>query len=366
MAYVATRFLLPDPRAHHLTSGYSSAAVISASTSKIAIIGQFWNPTRAAKSIRKVGFRFGTVVKAGGSGLTVSLQDVSLTSNPPQPDGTQDQTAAIANGNASFASSTWILTGALSADRSVNHGDLVATVIEFDGGGRLGSDSVQVTGYSPQTANMTTPAMSLYTGSWASLNRIPNILFECSDGTFATLVGSFPSSVLSSNSFALNSTPDEYGNKFQVPFNCKVDGFWANVSTQSASDFEIILYSGTTALATLAVDASTTTVSTTTAFFTLPSEITLTANTDYIIAIRPTVSGQTVFLYNMDVAVAGHLGLWDIATCEAVTRTDQGSWSSSTTTRRNIMGISVSAIDNGAGGSGGIMVSSGLTGGLRG
>jgi len=116
-----------------------NAATIDATGEKLAWCGGFVHQDRAAKDITRVGFFFGSsLIKAGGSSLTVSLQDVSATAAPLQPDETQDQTVAIANGDAGFASSTWYRTGALSANRTVSHGEQLAVVLEFDGGGRLG------------------------------------------------------------------------------------------------------------------------------------------------------------------------------------------------------------------------------------
>jgi len=120
--------------------------LIDATGEMAAFCGRVWFSARSGtKNLSRVGFRFGAVTKSGGSGLTVSLQDVTLSAGPPmQPDGTQDQTVAIANGNASFASNTWIRTGTFSASRTVTYGDLLAVNVEYDGGGRTNPDSVIV------------------------------------------------------------------------------------------------------------------------------------------------------------------------------------------------------------------------------
>jgi len=124
-----------------MTPGFSSTLVIDATGEQAAQLGQVWFPARTgSKTINKVHFRFGAVTKAGGSGLQVSLQDVSLTAGPPaQPDGVVDQYRAIANGEATFAANTWYTSGLLTSDgtdtgtkRTVNFGDLVACVLEYD------------------------------------------------------------------------------------------------------------------------------------------------------------------------------------------------------------------------------------------
>ena len=88
--------------------------------------GTVWWKDRSVTSrdIRRARFLFGTVTKASGSALTFSLQNFDLANGPPgRPDGTQDQTVAIANADAGFASNTYYTTGNLSADRTVAFGE---------------------------------------------------------------------------------------------------------------------------------------------------------------------------------------------------------------------------------------------------
>src|SRR5262245_9299830 len=108
----------------------STLLLIDATGEEAAFCGRVFFPVRSGtKDVRKVGFRFGAVTKAGGSALTVSLQDVNLGTGPTmQPDETQDQTVAVANADAGFTSNAWYQTGALSADRTVALGELLAVV----------------------------------------------------------------------------------------------------------------------------------------------------------------------------------------------------------------------------------------------
>ena len=149
-------------------------------------MGKVWFAERTGtKDIRRVGFRFGTVTKAGGSAVTVSLQDVNLAAGPPlQPDEVQDQTVAIANADAGFATGLWYRTGTLSADRTVAYGEDLCVVFEYDGAGRLGSDVVNIAYSSvgleglPHSANVV-----LKTASWA-LGGGAYWLWECGLGIY--------------------------------------------------------------------------------------------------------------------------------------------------------------------------------------
>lgn len=326
------------------------SSLIDATGEKMAFLGPIWTPSGGAKSIRKVGFRFGTVVKAGGSALTVSLQDIDLTTGPPyRPDGTQDQTVAIANANAAFVSNTWIQTGNLSADRAINFGDMLAVVVEFDGSGRLGADSVQIQSM-PSTFTAHQSGVSEFTtGAWVAKGSSASVLLEFSDGTFGCFLDGYPA--LTGNvTFNSGSSPDEYALEFQVPWECQVDAFWCYCAPQASGDVDFVLYdSASSALATVSVDYNTLSSASGTFLTRLfPSLITLSANTTYRLALRP-ASAATTFLYYWDVDQAAYMGVMPGGTAwRLATRTDAGAWTT-TTTRRPRMGLRFASLHDGSG-----------------
>jgi hypothetical protein len=333
------------------------AMLLDATGEKSAFIGRvFFEGRSSTKAIERIGFRFGSVTKSGGSGLTVSLQDVLTTAGPPgAPDETQDQTVAIANGNASFASNTWIRTGTLSANRTVAPGDRLAVVVEFDGSGRLGSDVVNVMGlYESSGGAGGTPFCSHKTGgAWGAVIARPNVILEFSDGTFGTLYGSHPTSAIGTLSYALNTAgADEYGLVFTVPFKCKVDGAWWLGS--HTCDAEVLLYEGTTVLGTITLDENIAgTVSSRVHNDAFAAPIELTPGTTYRIALRPT-SNTGLSLKYVDVNAAGHFDAWEGGQELAMTsRLNQGAWAATTTTSRPLMGVLISALDDGVSAGGG-------------
>jgi hypothetical protein len=337
---------------------FATTGLIDATGEKYAVSGNVWFPARTGtKNISRVQFRWGTIVKAGGSALTISLQDVNLSAGPPmQPDETQDQTVAVANADAAFLSNTWYRSGTFNANRTVTYGDRLSVVVEYDGSGRLGADSVIITGItaSASTSPFLTAVAALKTsGSWGIPgNSFPLIVLEFDDGTFGTLEGAAVASAIASN--AVNSgtaVSDEYALVINFPFACKVDGLWVSVFCAVGADFEVLLYSGTTALATVAVSAKaiTATVSQRYCFVPIP-ETTLTANTDYYVAIRPTTTNN-VTVYTIDVNSANHWTVQDGGTAlQFSTRVDQGSWAAKTATRRLHAGVRISSLDDGTGG----------------
>lgn len=344
-----------------LSPAFSSAGLIDATGEKFAVSGAVWWPSRTGtKSIRKIHFRFGAVTKAGGSGLTVSLQNVLTASGSgPLPDETQDEYINIANGDAGFTSNVWYPSGNLSADRSVSLGELVSVVWEYDGGGRLGSDSVVIAGLAMTSseAKSAWPNSALKTGgSWSSTTLpAPNVIFEFSDGTFGKFFGAFsPTSALNTHSYKSDTAgADEYALKWTPAFNCKCDGAFIRVNSGVASDFDVVLYDGTTALKTYSVDANTVAGLPTRSQFLPWSEVTLSAGGSYRLALKPTTTSP-VTVYSTDVNDVNHMVLLPGGSemCHS-TRVDGGSWSDTSTRRLLGFGFSISSIDDGASSGGG-------------
>src|ERR1051325_2984643 len=297
-------------------SGFSfnvnSPGLIDATGEKVAWIGQVWFPDRTgSKSIRKVGFRFGTITKTGGSGLTVSLQDVSTAAGAEaRPDEVQDQTVAIANGDAGFASNVWYQTGAFSADRSVNFGEFLAVVLEFDGSGRLGSDAVRVANLDSVTSGSHIPAVGVTLksgGNWNIILQVPNIILEFSDGTFGTLSGSFPASAITSNIFNTGTAgADEYALKFTVPTDTVIDGAVVVAFQSSAHHGVVTLYdSVNTVLATVTLSHHTDSEFRY-AYACFSNKVTLTAGATYRLSFQ-SADTTSVRLFTWDVSAAGHM-----------------------------------------------------------
>jgi hypothetical protein len=341
--------------------GYQTTTTFAATGDKVAFMGRYWNKDHATKNIRRICFRFGAVTKAGGSGLTVSLQDVSLSSGPPiQPDETQDQTVAVANGDASFTANGWYRSGALSADRSTAVGDLIAVVWEYDGSGRLGADTVTIAGMTMTGASDVyhRPQVGVKTGgTWALFTAWPNVVFEHDDGTFGTIAGGFVASALNSHAFKQDTgVADEYALEFKVPFACSVDGFWVTHLGAATADYDVVLYSGTTSLASSTVDMNAQRAASGAGvlYGSFSSEIDLDANTTYRLAVKPTQTTATVTIYSFDVSDANHLTTHPLGVNGTLTtRLDAGAWGATTATRRPQMGVRISRLDDGAGGAGG-------------
>jgi hypothetical protein len=334
----------------------SAALLIDATGEKAAFQGPVqWNDNSTSKDITKVGIRFGTVTKAGGSALTLSLQNVSTAAGTPmQPDETQDQTVAIANANAAFASNAYLHSAALSANRTVSRDELLAVVLEYDGAGRLGSDSVVLSGHASVDTGGYARAMAVLKtgGTWAQQSVLSNVILEFTDGSFGTLGGGMPFSAVNNHAYKSDSSPDEYALKFQLPFAGKIGGvdLW-NYMAAVTSDFSVVLYDsdGTTALATTTVSGYHGFASFREMFVPFSTEIAFAANTNYWISVKPTQATSLVYIAYTDVSAVGHMDAYIGGQNWLMnSRTDAGAWSN-VTTRKPWIAPRVSSIDTGGG-----------------
>jgi hypothetical protein len=374
MALVSTPSLLWPPAWNLATfNSLINAALIDATGEKIAALGNVWWPEKAAgsgtKNISKVHLRFGTVVKAGGSALTLSLQDVDLTNGPiMRPDGTQDQTCAIANANASFASNTWIAC-TLSGTRTVSLGERMAVVLEFDGSGRLGSDSVYWSVAVPALATGETGTLN-YTTSWglAGGTRFAAMILEFDDGTFGNIYQLPPCTVLGVSQYNSGTTPDEWASKITMPFTGVVEGVMMQMNPNAATstiDIELLDTDGSTVLTSKSPDPNDFTANNSYGWnsFIFSSPVQLTAGNTYYLTVRPTFTSN-VNLCRAEVAHVDHWQAfpWGDGYNSASRLNGAGAWTDQPLIRHDIH-LMISAVDVGGAG-GGLLVNPGMRGGM--
>ena len=241
---------------------------------------------------------------------------------------------------------------------SIAPGTLLAIVFEYDGGGRLGADSFALKGLDA-TANTTRPTGSAdqitkTAGAWNNPATIyPNIVLNASDGSYGTLVGAFVCSNLSTLAFNLNTAAqDEVAMEFSLPFPVTVEELGGLIQIVNGStDFNILLYSGTTSLASLSVDGNTGGTST---GETRPHNFPITpqnliANTPYKIAVQPSTANNVTVSY-FDVNTANHMKLHGSTAFHWWDRVDTGAWGHETTTRCPLFWFGASSFDDGVGG----------------
>ena len=308
----------PDPPAN----GVSASGVLDATGEKIAFIGKLYINGKPAGtktlSTGTIKFRAASVTfNNAGTTLDVGIQDVSTTAGPiAQPDGTFDVKATLTGGGGGLVNNINTVT-MNSGSKAMAHGDLFAIV--FDMTAKAGVDTAVITtvaGSMLAAGNNQMPITNAFiAAAWQAVGssangagRMPLALITFNDGTlgwFDTVIPYLNSTVAETFTDATN--PDERGLLFQVPWDCKTDAAWISISIAGAtSDFQITLYSdplGTPValagpVAILAENLGTNLSGGGNqpkfAMFQLGSDVTLTKNTDYMLAVKATGAGSIV------------------------------------------------------------------------
>lgn len=349
----------------------TSTSPIDAATEKIAFMGHArWEGSPAgAKTFgtsSKIHFKTGTVTFAdAGTTVRVGIQGVSGDGSGVSgmtPDGAFDVYVDLAGNGGVITSSddnVYKSVTMSTGSKSITDGDLIAIV--FDMTARGGSDSLILAGPTSD-GYFTNPGYRLYNGgAWQNFSGavMPNILLEADDGTFGILRGAMfiigPSSqnFSATYSYTSSSSPDEYGLIFQVPFCCKVDALWFSLATSAANaDATIALYSDPLGTPTVMASASHYGEYGNNGTDNRPrlvpiTEQTLAPGTDYCVALVAAGAGSCVLGYTT-LASANHRTVQGLANCRRGSRTNATGAFSEMTTEIPLMGVQISALDDGA------------------
>lgn len=377
MTAVRTQLWIPSlpPVFNNVNGVQTITRTIDASGEKFAWIGRVhWPDSASSKNIRKVHI-FPSAITDGTGTLAISLQDVLATTGaPPRPDETQDE-KALAWDITSLTAGAWNVSPQLDADRTVNKGDLIAAVLEFD---TFVADAVTLSnGQVPSAVSMSHEAVCVCkeSGSWnsnfgAGAFGHPSIIFEMSDGSYGTFAGCLPIASASGANINTGTTPDEYGMRFELPFDCKIDGVYVICNPSGAArNFSIIVSNAGGALVTVQVDTEqiVSNASGLKPYYLTFPDVSLTKNTAYYVSMRPeTANNNQISRFHM--FQAPYLAtMYGGTTWFEVNRTNGGAWDESATASRTAIGIRVCEIDDGAGaggGGGGLLVNPGMRGGM--
>ncbi|MCZ2109083.1 MAG: hypothetical protein LC118_05865 [Dehalococcoidia bacterium] len=297
-----------------------------------------------AGSIRKVHFRLNTVTTPTDTDVRIETVDPA-TGNPTGTLWAANTNVTVASG--SLTGNTCITSGALTADAVVAV-YVIAVVIAPSG-----SPDYNVAGYTMYNTDNVSSYTALYTTSWTKTGGIgPNVGLEYSDGSFGYIPYCAPMQNNSNISLSTSTTPDEVAMKFSVDAPMRIAG--AHLFMVVTGDFQLVLYEGTTALATASFDKDLAgNAGSRSAWIMFNAPVELVAGTTYYLAIKPTTT-TALTMYYQEVSV---VGLWDqMSGGQAVhgaQRVDLGGWTSQTLRRYSIAAI-FDQIDDGTGsGSGG-------------
>jgi hypothetical protein len=338
-------YLPTPPQIGAAAPAFATAGTIDANTEKHAFVFQ----VPKTGTLDKAEFRLGAVTFGGSSALRVSFQDVSATDG--NPDGTQDQYRDMT----SLSANAWNAPGLMTADgtdggakRSVTKGDILSLVMEYQT--FTAADSIIFSGISTGSvieSPLNFPYCDLFTASWAKTHMLPTFALKYDDGAYHAPPCCMPISALNSTAFASNSTPDERGLLFQLPFPASLEGIYFRSDLDN--DGELVIYnSAHSAQRTVSLDKDIRS-SAGGQWFTriFSSPLDLSANTDYRAVIKPTTtSNLSTYDWDSAVSLANYIGG---STWQYTERTDAGAWTD-TATKRPWMGLILSGFDGGGGG----------------
>lgn len=318
--------------------------LLDATAEKFAVIFQV--PTTG--SIEKIGFKLGTVTEEDT--LKAGLYTVDASGDP-----TTTAYGSMVAGTVTFADgddNTW-QTVTLGTPATATKGDVVAAVIEYNSwtDGNLSIVALSDSFASSNSPNF--PYIDHFTSSWAKSTKVPLLGVEYSSATYNTIDGLWPITTATNTAFNSGSAADEYALRFQLPFPARASGFAFALTPAAGSNFDVVLYSGTTALDTFSFDGDHRAGALPAMYFghfTNPQE--LAANTVYRLAIKPTTT-TSVTIPRFLVPSAASMGQINggVQFYES-TRVDAGAWTDTTTTRPYFF-IQFDQFDDGTGGGSG-------------
>ena len=307
--------VVPDPRVFD-TAG--ADMLIDAAGEKAA----FCLRVGKAGDIHKIHFRLGTVTT--GQTLKASLQDLDASGDP---DGVIDQSGTVAV--ADTDDDAW-KTVILGVDRTVAVGAMLAVVIEYNT--TVGTLIVK---RGTNTLNYGNAYCDLYTTLWTKSTAAPIVKLEYSDGTVYHQQG-VQTAIAGSIEYHTASAVDERALRFQLPFPARCLGLAFHGRLNA--DAELVLYNAGGALATAVLESDHKANSTDlvySALFATPQS--LSANTTYYAALKPTVTPAVVRLYEWTaVANADFAGMSGGTGFYTATRADAGAWTEVNTQRPQI------------------------------
>ncbi len=356
-------------------AGFSQAVgvavhTLDAATEKSAHMGHIYINGRGTGKVLSaagggsIAFRLGGSTWADNtSKLSIGLQDVASGAGPPmQPDGSFDVFRELTGGDGLITQSSWntvSMTGG-SGSKTLSHGDLVAVVFDMTARGNV--DSVTVATSTASFMGRGT-AINFVGGVWVTTaDEGPNVVITFDDGTLGIIDSTtIANSVAGAQeSWDDADTPDERGLRFQVPWDCKIDAFYACMDTNAdaTADFTVKLYTDPTGTPGLVTSVSVLSeqmssfATSLTCIFTLPAEVSLTKNTNYGLTILALGSSNDVELTIHTLGNEAYRALWPGGTTVGkITRSDStGAFAAeSPALIMYSLGVRISSFDDGTG-----------------
>lgn len=324
----------------------NAAFLMDATAEKVAVVLEI--PTTG--TIEKIGFRLGTVTEEDT--LKCGLYALDASGDPDTATAYGGMTA----GTITFADAddnTWQLC-TLGGNATATRGNKVGVVIEYNSfvDGNLSLNMIQ-SDFGGNSSSVGFPYVDHFTASWGKQTGVlPVVSLEYSTALYNYIEGVYPVLTVTNTTYNTGSAADEIALRFQLPFPARLSCFNIRMTPGTAADFDVILYTGTTATETYSWDGDVRAGGANfhRGCFTTPRDI--AANTAYRVALKPTTA-TSIVLQRWTTSTAATMGMigGGVQFYES-TRVDAGAWTD-TTTNRPMIYLGFDQLDAGAGGGGG-------------
>lgn len=328
----------------------TATALIDAAAETLAMIGRvhLTSGPGTSKTISSAGGKFYMMISSatwanGSTIVRAGIQDVASTG---LQDGTFDTYVDLVPGVDTITGNAINTITMTTGTKTIADGDLVAVAMSMTARG--GTDAISALRFG---SGVTAFPYATNNGTRLAIGIPTTIQFD--DGTLGFFDGDYYAynGLLSTASFGSGSTPDEYALLFQVPVPLTITALAAKLGAfAQTDDFELILYSdplGTpVAERTIAVDADQTIAQT--IFEQWINAYSLTANTTYAIAVRPTVA-NTLNVATIEFSSIPSLRACTLfgTTARQGSRTNQSGAFSEDTNVIPLIGFRAAALDDG-------------------
>ena len=310
-------------------------------------------------TLDKFEFMLGTPLTVPSNGVRCAFKQIDLTTGDP---GSEVAFRVVTDSTVS--TNTWCVPGVLTDDGTdsgikwtVTRGDILCCNVSFQSFNT--GDTMQALTKEDQSATVSGLTHFPYQdqsvgGTWTKRREPIAVALKYNDGTYAFTGGQVSvGTVTTVRLYNTGTAINQRGIRFTVPAPIGVGGAWVRVS--GVGDWTLVLYDQNTAvLASVANDKDVDTSGSSPGghFVWISSDIALSANTVYRLIASPT-SATSFTTYDVSVSSNAILGALETGITWYHTERSAGTttWTDDTA-RVDLMGLLVTQVDDGAGGTG--------------
>ena len=307
---------------------------ITGSGDKVAVVFQ----APKTGNITQVDFLTGAV---NASTVDARLETVNTGSAPARPSGTLVGTNTNVSVSLAASDDNVIKQALLTSPAAVTKGQLLAFVLVLSGAG-----SVILQAFDTPYTTIFPMSMREVSSVWQtpSANTV-SLGLKYDDGLYSAIkdsqlaVGGSPTQ----ENFANNTAIRELGNRFTLPFAARVSGVWCKVTNTSSAAYDLVLYEGSTQVASYSVSGTLKQANGGILNFEFPTDYITKPGQVYRIAAKPTSTTTIGVDWTAVDSAAQMRASFGLDSVYYTTKNSVGAWTDDQTKMAEI-GVFVSAV----------------------